>query len=99
MSAKCPKCGGEMRPGEIRFDTDTVMPSQMNAYMTGIPTSPLPSVYQTSTSHPYWEEKTGRKTGIIFKGDEKITLMIHGLRCSLCGYIEMYAMEKREQNA
>lgn len=82
--------------GEIRFDSDTVMPSQMNAYMTGIPNSPLPSVYQTSTSKPYWEEKTGRRTGFILKSDETKTLRIKGLRCTLCGYIEMYAVEKRE---
>lgn len=90
---KCPKCGGAMIDGAIRFDSDTVMPSQMNAYMTGIPSSPLPNVYQSSTSRPYWEEKTGRKTGFIIKSDEKKMLRIKGLRCSLCGYIEIYASE------
>jgi hypothetical protein len=90
---KCLKCGGVMIEGEIRFDSDTVMPSQMNAYMTGIPNSPLPNVYQSSMSRPYWEEKTGRKTGFILKSDEKKTLKIKGLRCSLCGFIEIYANE------
>jgi predicted nucleic-acid-binding Zn-ribbon protein len=90
---KCPKCGGAMIDGAIRFDSDTVMPSQMNAYMTGIPSSPLPNVYQSSTSRPYWEEKTGRKTGFILKSDEKKMFKIKGLRCSLCGYIEIYANE------
>jgi hypothetical protein len=86
-----------MHAGEIRFDTDTVMPSQMNAYMTGIPTSPLPSVYQSATSRAYWEEKTGRKVGIIIKQDEKIRLKVRGQRCVLCGYIELYATEKHDE--
>lgn len=98
MEEKCPKCGGVMILGEIRFDSDTVMPSQMNAYMTGIPNSPLPNVYQNSTSRPYWEEKTGRKTGFILKSDEKKILKIKASRCSLCGYVEMYAVEKPEES-
>ncbi len=97
MELKCPKCGGAIVEGEIRFDSDTVMPSQMNAYMTGIPGGPVPSVYQSSTSRPYWEEKTGRKTGFIIKSDERKTLKIKGYRCTLCGYIEMYASDKREE--
>jgi len=96
MDKKCPKCGGDMNEGEIRFDSEAVMPSQMNAYMTGLPTSPLPAVYQGSSSKPYWEEKTGRRTGFIIKSDETKTLRIKGLRCTLCGYVEMYAVEKRE---
>ncbi len=96
MENKCPKCGGDMTEGEIRFDGDTAMPSQMSAYMTGMPTSPLPAVYQSSTSRPYWEEKTGRKTGFIIKSDETRILRIRGRRCTVCGYVEMYATEKRE---
>jgi len=98
MDAKCPKCGGNMTKGEIKFDTDTVMPNQMNAYMGGMMNSPVPNVYQSSSSHPYWEEKTGRKTGFILKSDEKITLRMHAQRCSLCGYIELYANEKRDES-
>ena len=86
-----------MNQGEIRFDSDTVMPNQMNAYMTGIPNSPLPNVYQSSTGRPYWEEKTGRKTGFILKSDEKKTLKIKAMRCTLCGYVEMYAAESRDE--
>ena len=97
MDEKCPKCGGMMNSGEIRFDSETVMPNQMNAYMTGIPTSPLPNVYQSSSSHPYWEEKTGKKTGFLIKSDEKLNLRIRGMRCTLCGYIEMWATEKRDE--
>jgi predicted nucleic-acid-binding Zn-ribbon protein len=98
MDEKCPKCGGEMKAGEIRFDSDTVMPSQMNSYMTGIPNSPLPNVYQSSTSRPYWEERTGRRTGFIIKSEEKLRLKVTGLRCALCGYIELYATQKRDED-
>jgi hypothetical protein len=85
-----------MVEGEIRFDSDAMMSSQMNAYMTGIPGGRVPNVYQSSTSRPYWEEKTGRKTGFLIKSDEKKTLKIKAYRCTLCGYIEMYASEKQE---
>jgi hypothetical protein len=85
-----------MVEGEIHFDTDAIMPNQMNSYMAGIPSSPIPSVYQSSTSKPYWEEKTGRRTGFILKSEEKRTLKIKGSRCSLCGYVELYAIDKRE---
>ena len=96
VDKKCPKCGGEMVEGVIKFDTNVVNPSARN-YMTGIPMSPQPSIYESSTSRPYWEEKTGRRTGFILKSDETKTLRIKGLRCTLCGYIEMYSVEKREE--
>ena len=83
-----------MIEGDLKFDSDTVMPNQINAYMTGIPTSPVPNIYQSSTSRPYWEEKTGRVTGFLLKKEEKKTLKLKGLRCSLCSYIEFYAVEK-----
>lgn len=40
-----------------------------------------------------WREKTGRKSGRIFKSDEEKTLKIVGQRCKICGYIEFYAKE------
>jgi predicted nucleic-acid-binding Zn-ribbon protein len=98
MDEKCPKCGGAMNHGEIKFDTDAVMPNQMNAYMGGMMNSPVPNVYSSSSSHPYWEEKTGRKTGFILKSDEKKTYRIKALRCTLCGYVEMYANDKRDED-
>jgi hypothetical protein len=97
MDEKCPKCGGAMTRGEIKFDTDTVMPNQMNAYMGGMMNSPVPNVYSSSSSHPFWEEKTGKKTGFLIKSDEKLALKIDARRCLLCGYIEMYAAAKRDE--
>jgi predicted nucleic-acid-binding Zn-ribbon protein len=93
---KCPKCGGAMTEGEIRFDCDSEMPRQMN-YMVGIPSGGASSIYPTSTSHPYWEEKIGRRTGFIIKSEEKKTLRINAYRCAPCGYIEMYVSDKREE--
>ena len=89
MEVKCTKCGGAMVEGEIKFDNDNIMPSQM----TGIPNSSLQTIYQSSSGRPYWEEYTGRKTGFLFKSDEKKTLRLKGLRCSLCGFIELYAKD------
>jgi predicted nucleic-acid-binding Zn-ribbon protein len=91
MENKCPKCGGEMVEGGMRIDFDVVMPSQVNAYMGSFSTGGLPSMHDRSVSKPYWEEKTGKKTGLIFKSEEKRSLNIKGSRCSLCGYIEFYA--------
>ncbi len=82
-----------MTDGEIRFDSDSEMPSPMN-YMAGIPNRGAPSIYPTSTSRPYWEEKTGRRTGFIIKSEEKKTLKINANRCTLCGYIEIYASDE-----
>ena len=98
MDEKCPKCGGQMTPGEIKFDTDTVMPNQMNSYMGGMMNSPVPNTYQSATSRPYWEEKTGRKTGFLIKSDEKKALKIKATRCALCGYIELHAAENRDES-
>ena len=97
METKCPKCGGSMNKGEIKFESETVMPNQMNFYVTGIPYGNLPNTSQSSNSKMYWEEKTGKKTGFLIKSDEKKTMQINGLRCSICGYIELYAIEKQEE--
>jgi hypothetical protein len=43
-----------------------------------------------------WREKTGEKTGLLFKSDEMRTLTIKGLRCTGCGLIEFYAGKKIE---
>jgi hypothetical protein len=38
-----------------------------------------------------WEEKTGEKTGFIFKREEVKQMKIIGYRCKLCNFIEIYA--------
>ena len=38
-----------------------------------------------------WEEKTGEKRGTLFKRDETKKLGVSGYRCTLCGFIELYA--------
>jgi predicted nucleic-acid-binding Zn-ribbon protein len=96
MENKCPKCGGQMIEGNLRVDQDTAMPNQMNAYIGGLSTGGLPSMYDHSVSKPYWEEKTGKKTGFLIKNEEKRTLKIKGMRCSLCGFIEFYTSGAQE---
>jgi hypothetical protein len=41
-----------------------------------------------------WEERTGEKKGLIFKRDETRRMTVAGLRCTLCGYVELYVQEK-----
>ena len=82
-----------MVEGEIKFESDNLMPNQLNTYMSGIPNSSILNVYQSSTNKPYWEEKTGRKTGFIIKSDEKKTLRIKTYRCISCGFVEIYAID------
>ena len=86
MEVKCTKCGGAMIVGEIKFDYGNNMPSQI----TGIPNSSFPPFNQSSTGRLCWEEYTGRRTGFLFKSDEKKTLGLKGFRCGLCGFIELY---------
>lgn len=91
---KCPKCGGEMIPGAMRFDQETIRPNTNNPYMSGFSHSPIPQVVEEYTGSPYWEERTGRKTGFLFKREEKLNFRISGYRCKLCGYLELYATEE-----
>lgn len=51
----------------------------------------LPPGLETFTTTPNWEEKTGEKTGFIFKREETKKMNIMGYRCKLCNYIELYA--------
>ena len=40
------------------------------------------------------EEKTGERKGTFFKRDETKKIAVSGFRCTLCGYVELYAKEK-----
>lgn len=89
----CPKCGGNMVEGRI------IVPVERSKSQSMSPMSPgfmmdIPTVIEDVTSIPYWEEKTGEKTGLIFKRDEIIQLKMGGYRCRLCYYIEIYAIPK-----
>jgi len=55
----------------------------------------LPPGIETFTTAPMWEEKTGEKKGFIFKREETRRMTVAGLRCTVCGFIELYAREKK----
>ncbi|MCW3978619.1 MAG: PF20097 family protein [Candidatus Bathyarchaeota archaeon] len=88
----CPKCGGEMKRGRVRYTTEQTSGSPMMG-MADFPMRGIDRMSQSVTSSVFWEEKTGAKTGLIFKRDETKRMELHGLRCTICGYIELYAQE------
>ncbi len=90
----CPKCGGKMMKGEVKFSAEQLSTRAPSPFSTGIPMGGLPSVMETVESRPYWEERTGEKTGFIFKRDEKRRMTVEGYRCTLCNFIELYAQER-----
>jgi len=90
----CPKCGGEMRQGEMLFDVSIMMANPMSP-LGGFSAYSTAAMSDHTTASPHWEEKTGRRKGFILKSDEKKTLMVDGYRCQLCGYIELYALREK----
>lgn len=90
----CPKCGGKMVKGELKTSFERLGTSSMSPYMSGMPTGGLPSMVEEVASGPYWEERTGEKKGFIFKREETRRMAVAGLRCTICGFIELYAREK-----
>jgi predicted nucleic-acid-binding Zn-ribbon protein len=90
----CPKCGGAMVEGKLMIPMERMSARTMNEMTPGFGMTGLPPVVEGITSEPIWEEKTGEKTGLIFKRDEVIQMKVYGYRCSLCNYIEIYAKPK-----
>ena len=87
---KCPKCGGDRHKGAMKYLVSTGSVGGMGPSLD-LPTGGFQTEMLTETRDFVWEEKTGRKTGFIIKRDEKRQMKLEGLRCSLCGYIELYA--------
>jgi len=71
------------------MSSQPVSPFMPGAFMGGIS-----SIEELTGGKIYWEERTGEKTGFIFKRDETRTMTVAGLRCTICGFIELYAHEK-----
>jgi len=90
----CPKCGGSMIPGVLKYESETYNSAGQNPLMAKSLQSQLPGVYERADAIPYWEEKTGQKTGFIWKTDEYRILKLKGFRCSICGYVELYTILK-----
>lgn len=92
--AKCPKCGGEMRSGEIFAQITTSMSQAATGFgMIHLPGVGVPSGDMTKGESVIWKEKTGRKTGFLIKSDEEKIMKVTGQRCTLCGYVEIFAQE------
>jgi hypothetical protein len=80
-----------MISGEIKYEVEQYSSTSQNPFMAKSISSPLPGLYDRANSTPYWQEKTGRKTGFIIKSDEIRIMPLIGFRCSLCGFLEIYA--------
>ena len=90
--SECSKCGGEIIMGEayvnVNIATPTPATGMMMSPMTGMNLGNIGMMREESVR---WREKTGEKKGLIFKSDQVRTLVLKGLRCLECGYIEFYA--------
>jgi len=95
--AECPRCGGEVREGEVLVRVLTLGAQVMSPLSSlgtlGMPGMGIPSGETKSEEKIIWREKTGRKTGWLAKSDEEKNMKITGRRCIKCGYIELYAQE------
>jgi hypothetical protein len=81
-----------MVEGRIKVPMERMTARTMNQISPGLDYLNLPGDIRESYVSPSWEEKTGEKTGFIFKRDEVIEMKIHGYRCRICNYIEIYAI-------
>ena len=89
----CTKCGGSMVIGRIVVPIERLSTPEMGQLTPGFMRESLPPIVEDFTTVPIWEEKTGEKTGLIFKRDKLKTLKLKAYRCELCNYIEIYAIE------
>jgi hypothetical protein len=88
----CPKCGGEMVEGTVRYTTERAA-AQPTMPTVGFSMEGFGRMVDSVTNSTFWEEKTGGRTGLIFKRDETRKMRLNGHRCTLCGYVELYAEE------
>lgn len=90
----CPKCGGNMVRGSIRYVMESTGGQSMGPFSSGFPMNNVPMAVNEVPRNAFWEEKTGKKTGLIFKTEETKQKRLTGFRCTLCNYIELYTSEK-----
>ena len=72
--------------------SQAMSPFTPGSYMGGM--GGIPSMPDEVQEKLVWEEKTGERKGTIFKRDETKQLSVTGYRCTLCGFMELYAREK-----
>ena len=88
----CLKCGGMMNPGVIMVTDLTPLGKGSLDGIMSIPGTTMPTGSgRMHDAEMTWKEKTGEKTGWIFKRDKEIIKKVTGYRCTRCGYIELYA--------
>ena len=92
---KCGKCGGEMREGELFINVTSSSGSPIIRQDSfSFPTGSIPNAStEVIGEGPFWRERTGEKKGWLIKREETQILNISGLRCTNCGYIELYALK------
>lgn len=93
QTIRCPKCGKEMREGElfIKVASSGGVADQYMSRPAAFPTgSSLGAPIVVTGEGPFWRERTGEKKGFLVKKEQMQTLKISGLRCIACGYIELY---------
>lgn len=86
----CPKCRSKMINGRIKIPIERITAQTMPQLASGFDMRGLTGM-DDFNAKPKWEEKTGEKTGFIFKTDKVIEMRINGYRCTQCNYIELYA--------
>ena len=84
-----------MVKGELKTSVERVRTSSMSPFMSGMSQGGLPTMMEEVASGPYWEEQTGEKKGLIFKREQTKRMTVAGLRCTVCGFIELYARKKK----
>ncbi|UCH57102.1 MAG: hypothetical protein JSV18_07145 [Candidatus Bathyarchaeota archaeon] len=90
----CPKCGGAMVKGGLKVPFERATTQTVNPLTPGVSMGSLPPVVEEVSTEAHWEEKTGKKTGFIFKTDEIRRMRLEGYRCRLCNYVEIYTRGK-----
>ena len=89
----CSKCAGQTQEGSVIVPIERLSNPELGQLTPGFMQQGLPPILEDFTSRIQWEEKTGQKTGFIFKRDELKHMRIKGRRCIKCNYIELYAVE------
>ena len=80
--------------GELKTVTERRGTQPMSPLISGMSMGTMPRMVEEVAISPHWEEGTGEKKGFIIKREKTRKLTVEGFRCTLCGFIELYAREK-----
>jgi len=83
-----------MRRGTLQVPIERMSSQPMRPFMPDTFMGGIAPVEELTGGKIRWEERTGEKTGFIIKRDKTRRMTVAGLRCTLCGYIELYAQEE-----